>query len=124
LRRHRQGRAVDAPRERVDRRRQQDELEEERRQRTAGMDLAGRAAQGDEGLLREAGETQDHQQGGALREVAGLEGGHGQRPEGDEFAQRNEDHAGDREHQHQRQGQQHVHRAAGDAVLGQDGEDR
>jgi hypothetical protein len=75
-------------------------------------------------VLGKGGEAEDQQQGGAVRDLAGLEGRHGQGAEGEEFADGNEDHTGDREHQHQCQRQQHVDRPAGNAVLGQDGENR
>src|SRR5438034_830474 len=43
---------------------------------------------------------------------------------GDEFALRDQDDAGDREHQHQRQAEQRIDRAIGDAVLDQEQHDR
>ena len=48
----------------------------------------------------------------------------GQRAIGDELALRNQDHAGDREDQHQRQPEQGIDRAVGDAVLQQEQHDR
>ncbi len=65
----------------------------------------------------------DHQPEGR-RQVAGGHRRGGERAIGDELALRNEDHAGDGEYQHQRDGQQRIDRAVGDAVLGQDQGDR
>ena len=48
----------------------------------------------------------------------------GERAVGHEFALRNQDHAGHREHQHQRKAEQRIDRAIGDAVLDQEQHDR
>ncbi len=49
--------------------------------------------------------------------LASLQRGQGQRAESDEFALRNEDDAGDGEDEDQREGEQRIDGAVGDAVL-------
>ena len=51
------------------------------------------------------------------RHLPGGQRGIGQRAIGDELALRDQDDAGDGEHQHQRQAEQRIDRAIGDAVL-------
>jgi len=63
------------------------------------------------------GGTQAEQQPDRAGHFAGLQRGQGQRPEGDEFALRNEDDACDGEDENQREGEQRVNGAVGDAVL-------
>ena len=65
----------------------------------------------------------DEQADGAGR-LAELQAGERQRAVGDELAGRHPDHARDGEDQHQRQREQRVDRAVGDAVLRQQREDR
>ena len=58
------------------------------------------------------------------RHLAGRQHGVAERAVGDEFALRDQDHAGDGKHQHQRQPEQRIDRAIGDAVLQQEQHDR
>ncbi len=74
----------------------------------------------------EAERRNPHDEGelGRARHLAGAERGIGQRAIGDELALRDQDHARHGEHQHQRQPQEGVDRAVGDAVLNQEQHDR
>ena len=65
-----------------------------------------------------------HRQPGGAWHLARRQRGIGQRAIGDELALRNQDHAGDGEHQHQRQPEQRIDRAVGNAVLHQEQHDR
>ena len=72
----------------------------------------------------EGGDPHRESELGRARHLPGHQRGVGQRAIGDEFALRNQDHARHREHQHQREPQQGIDRAVGDAVLDQEQHDR
>ena len=65
-----------------------------------------------------------HRQPRGARHLAGRQHGVAQRAVGDEFALRNQDDAGYGEHQHQREPEQRIDRAVGDAVLQKEQHDR
>ena len=69
-------------------------------------------------------DAHDDRELGGARHLPRRQRGIGQRAIGDELALRNQDHARHREHQHQRQPEQRVDRAVGDAVLDQEQHDR
>ena len=78
----------------------------------------------DEQVEAERHHAHRHRQPRGARHLARRQRGIGQRAIGDELALRNQDHAGDREHQHQRQAEQRIDRAVGNAVLHQEQHDR
>ena len=65
-----------------------------------------------------------HREPRGAGKLARRQRGIGQRAIGDELALRNQDHPRDGEHQHQRQAEQRIDRAIGDAVLHQEQHDR
>ena len=75
-----------------------------------------RAPRGEQ-VEREGGRAHRDRELGGARHLARGQRGIGQRAIGDELALRDQDHARHREHQHQRQPQQRIDRAIGDAVL-------
>jgi hypothetical protein len=103
----------------VDRHRQQDVD----REGPTDQAQVQRAAAG-EHIEAERHRAHHHRELGCARHIARRQRGIGQRAEGDELALRNQDDAGDGEHQHQRKAEQCVDRAIGDAVLHQEQHDR
>ncbi|MGY3404405.1 hypothetical protein ACVWZV_000518 [Bradyrhizobium sp. GM5.1] len=81
-----------------------------------------RLARGEQ-VEREGANAQGEREFRRTRHLARGQRGIGQRAIGDEFALGNEDDAGDGEHQHQRQAEQRIDRAIGDAVLQQEQHD-
>ncbi len=72
----------------------------------------------------EGDDAHRHRQPRRARHLAGRQHGVAQRAIGDEFALRDQDHARDGKHQHQRKPEQRIDRAIGDAVLQQEQHDR
>ncbi len=93
------------------------------RERAADQPQMQRSAAGEQVEAERHDAHRDRQPRGA-RHLAGRQRGIGQRAVGDELALRNQDHAGDGEHQHQREAEQRIDRAIGNAVLHQEQHDR
>ena len=93
------------------------------RERTSDQPEVQRPA-ADEQIEAKRHHAHRHRQPRGARHLAGRQRGVGQRAVGDELALRNQDHAGDGEHQHQRKAEQRIDRAVGNAVLHQEQHDR
>jgi len=78
---------------------------------------------GHDQVEREGDDAHRQCQLGRARHLARGQRGIGQRAIGDEFALGDEDDAGDGEHQHERQAEQRIDGAIGDAVLQQEQHD-
>ena len=75
-------------------------------------------------IEREGGHAHRHGEPRGARHLAGRQHGIAERAVRDEFALRDQDDAGDGKYQHQRQPEQRIDRAIGDAVLQQEQHDR
>jgi hypothetical protein len=73
---------------------------------------------------REGGDAHRHRELGRARHLARGQRGIGQRAISDELALRDQDHPRHGEHQHEREPEQRIDRAIGDAVLDQEQQDR